>query len=270
MPLLLSSVKTWLQSYLCFQDMTDPKTSTEAISRRRQRNEVCMSLKKGSVIHHVYLGKNVFEILVVCFFLPINIYYASRHYEPQTQCKIPIMTFTGECWLRWNVVFFRWILYPFNLDEYKTQHGWQNISFWTVNFLEKKYFPDQIVNKNKKLNFDWIFWARFYYSTKTQQQKIKLCDWAFSGCFAKILQLSNWLHISILQEKGKLFKSDQITSHSFMNDTTKIYLQNLVFFMRSFRKKCFLKHDWNLTENKNKVSSFLLTIRSGYAAPGYF
>ena len=58
------------------EDMTDPKTSTEAISRQRQRNEICVSLKRDSVIHHVYLAKNFAEILIVCVFLPLNLSYA--------------------------------------------------------------------------------------------------------------------------------------------------------------------------------------------------
>ena len=58
------------------EDMTDPKTSTEAISRQRQRNEICISLKRGSVIHHVYLAKNFAEIILVCIFLPLNLSYA--------------------------------------------------------------------------------------------------------------------------------------------------------------------------------------------------
>jgi len=55
------------------EDMTDPKTSTEAISRRRVRNEICMSLKRSSIIRNVYMGKNVAEVLVVALFLAINV-----------------------------------------------------------------------------------------------------------------------------------------------------------------------------------------------------
>ena len=55
------------------EDMTDPKTSTDAISRRRQRNEICVSLKRSSIIHHVYIGKNFLECLIVLIFLPMNI-----------------------------------------------------------------------------------------------------------------------------------------------------------------------------------------------------
>ena len=79
------------------QDVTDPKTSTEAISRRRQRNEICISLKRGSIIHHVYIGKNCMEILIVCVFLPINISFALLHYDDKpSKCKIPIMAFPGK------------------------------------------------------------------------------------------------------------------------------------------------------------------------------
>ena len=55
------------------EDMTDPKTSTEAISRRRQRNEICVSLKRSSIIYTVYIGKNFLELFLVSIFLPINV-----------------------------------------------------------------------------------------------------------------------------------------------------------------------------------------------------
>jgi hypothetical protein len=41
--------------------MIDPMTSTDAISRRRQRNEICVTLKRSSIIHDVYIGKNCVE-----------------------------------------------------------------------------------------------------------------------------------------------------------------------------------------------------------------
>merc|ERR1712223_1244365 len=47
------------------EDMMDPKTSTEATSRERQRNEICVSLKRSSIIHGWYLVKNAFEIFLI-------------------------------------------------------------------------------------------------------------------------------------------------------------------------------------------------------------
>jgi hypothetical protein len=41
--------------------MIDPMTSTDAISRRQQRNEICVTLKRSSIIHDVYIGKNCVE-----------------------------------------------------------------------------------------------------------------------------------------------------------------------------------------------------------------
>ena len=55
------------------EDMTDPKTSTDAISRKRQRNEICVSLKRSSIIHRVYIGKNILECLIVIVFLAVDI-----------------------------------------------------------------------------------------------------------------------------------------------------------------------------------------------------
>uniref|UniRef100_A0A0K2UDL8 Protein tyrosine phosphatase, receptor type, J [Myotis lucifugus] n=1 Tax=Lepeophtheirus salmonis TaxID=72036 RepID=A0A0K2UDL8_LEPSM len=57
------------------EDLTDPKTSTEVISRRRQRNEICVSLKKSKIIGRVYVAKNVCEILLDIAFLSVNIVY---------------------------------------------------------------------------------------------------------------------------------------------------------------------------------------------------
>ena len=74
--------------------MTDPKTSVEAISRQRQRNEICVTLKRSSVIkvgsenmfqrktkndntitpfQQVYVGKNVAEVVVALICLLANI-----------------------------------------------------------------------------------------------------------------------------------------------------------------------------------------------------
>jgi hypothetical protein len=79
------------------EDMTDPKTSTEAISRRRQRNEICISLKRGSMIHHVYIAKNALEILFVCFFLPVNLTYGifAHQGSGEQQCEVPIGAIGG-------------------------------------------------------------------------------------------------------------------------------------------------------------------------------
>lgn len=77
------------------EDMTDPKTSTEAISRRRQRNEICMSLKRSSIIHHVYLVKNFVEILICILFLCINLKHALLPQEPNSRCGIAIQAFPG-------------------------------------------------------------------------------------------------------------------------------------------------------------------------------
>ena len=43
-----------------------------AISRHRQRNEICVTLKRSSIIHHVYIGKNILEIVLVLVFLPVG------------------------------------------------------------------------------------------------------------------------------------------------------------------------------------------------------
>ena len=77
------------------EDMTDPKTSTEAISRRRQRNEICTTLKRGSLMYRVYIGKNLFEVLLVLVFLPVNVAYALFGSEGMAPCSIKIQAFAG-------------------------------------------------------------------------------------------------------------------------------------------------------------------------------
>jgi hypothetical protein len=55
------------------EDMYDAKTSTEAISRRRQRNEICVTLKRSSIIHDVYIGKNCVKVVLDFLYLLIDI-----------------------------------------------------------------------------------------------------------------------------------------------------------------------------------------------------
>ena len=78
------------------EDMYDATTSTEAISRRRQRNEICVTLKRSSIIHHVYIGKNVLEILLVLLFLPINIFYALKKFDREALCEVEIQAIPGN------------------------------------------------------------------------------------------------------------------------------------------------------------------------------
>nr|XP_040573152.1 uncharacterized protein LOC121122226 [Lepeophtheirus salmonis] len=79
------------------EDLTDPKTSTEVISRRRQRNEICVSLKRSKIIGRVYLGKNLVEILLDIAFLSINIVYLLSTYDdlPRT-CSVLVKGADGK------------------------------------------------------------------------------------------------------------------------------------------------------------------------------
>eukprot|EP00092_Neocalanus_flemingeri_P032028 GFUD01034810.1.p1 GENE.GFUD01034810.1~~GFUD01034810.1.p1 ORF type:complete len:905 (+),score=215.05 GFUD01034810.1:108-2822(+) len=77
------------------EDVMDDKANAEAISRRRRRNEICMSLKRSSVIHNTYIIKNIAEILLLCFFIPFNIIFAvdaEQNLDPST-CIINILEF---------------------------------------------------------------------------------------------------------------------------------------------------------------------------------
>ena len=55
------------------EDVLDNKANSEAISRRRQRNEICMGLKRSNIIHTMYIVKNIIEIVLLLIFIPFNI-----------------------------------------------------------------------------------------------------------------------------------------------------------------------------------------------------
>ena len=55
------------------EDVQDLKANTEAISRVRRRREVCMGLKRSSVIFHTYILKNIIVLLLLLMFIAINI-----------------------------------------------------------------------------------------------------------------------------------------------------------------------------------------------------
>ena len=79
------------------EDMRDPKTSTEATSRERQRNEICVSLKRSSIIHNCYLVKNIIEIILIIFlYLPLNLIFIVYNEEDNhAQCNISIGEVSG-------------------------------------------------------------------------------------------------------------------------------------------------------------------------------
>ena len=55
------------------EDVQDLKANTEAISRVRRRREVCMGLKRSSVIFHTYILKNILVLLLLLMFIAINV-----------------------------------------------------------------------------------------------------------------------------------------------------------------------------------------------------
>ena len=71
--------------------MIDPMTSTDAISRRRQRNEICVTLKRSSIIHDVYICKNFVEVLMVVVYLSVDIvYFLTDQPDDHVGCDLPI------------------------------------------------------------------------------------------------------------------------------------------------------------------------------------
>ena len=77
------------------EDMHDTN-DTSAISRRRQRNEICVTLKRSSIIHDVYIAKNILEILLITIaFLPMNIILGIDDHHQDVLCKINIVPIPG-------------------------------------------------------------------------------------------------------------------------------------------------------------------------------
>ena len=80
------------------EDMTDPKSRTDAISRMRQRNEICISLKRSSKIYNAYNMKNLCEVAVVVFLLMVNLgveVAAEIKNISAAICVIPVEAFPG-------------------------------------------------------------------------------------------------------------------------------------------------------------------------------
>ena len=77
------------------EDVQDDKGNVEIIARRRRRNEVCVSLKRSSVIHNTYILKNIVQIFVLLTFIPFNIYFAvnSQHNLRPSKCVVNILEF---------------------------------------------------------------------------------------------------------------------------------------------------------------------------------
>ena len=77
------------------EDMTDPKTSTEGISKRRQRNEICVTMKRSSIIHNVYIMKNCLEIFLCIVFTAYNLNSATNDKNHTGPCIVDVSAATG-------------------------------------------------------------------------------------------------------------------------------------------------------------------------------
>jgi len=77
------------------EDVMDDKANSEAISRRRRRNEICESLKRSNIIYRTYIIKNIAEIVILCIYIPFNIAFgvdAEQNLQAST-CIINMMEF---------------------------------------------------------------------------------------------------------------------------------------------------------------------------------
>lgn len=78
------------------EDMTDTKSSAEAICRKRQRKEVCVALKRSSTILNVYFVKKFTQIFLTFLFIMLDIGYAVISSEVErVRCRIKIPAFPG-------------------------------------------------------------------------------------------------------------------------------------------------------------------------------
>ena len=57
------------------EDVTDWKANSEAISRKRRKNEICVGLKRSRIISKTYIYKNFVEICLLSAFIAFNIFY---------------------------------------------------------------------------------------------------------------------------------------------------------------------------------------------------
>ena len=57
------------------EDITDWKANPDAISRQRRKNEICIGLKRSSVISKTFRYKNLAEIFLLGMFIVFNIIY---------------------------------------------------------------------------------------------------------------------------------------------------------------------------------------------------
>ena len=74
------------------EDVWDSKANSEAISRQRRRNEVCMSLKRSNIIHTMYIVKNILEIVILLAFIPFNVLHgleAEKNLNP-SECVVDV------------------------------------------------------------------------------------------------------------------------------------------------------------------------------------
>jgi len=78
------------------------KTQGEALNsiiRKRQRDEICASLKKSSLLFCVYLMHNTLQVIYAVGFFILNAYYANQLYGHETDhgtCQLPIDDFKSD------------------------------------------------------------------------------------------------------------------------------------------------------------------------------
>ena len=55
------------------EDITDWKANSDAVSRQRRKNEICIGLKRSSVISKTYIYKNIAEMVLLVIFISFNV-----------------------------------------------------------------------------------------------------------------------------------------------------------------------------------------------------
>ena len=107
------------------EDLSDPKSSIEAISRMRQRNEICIVLKRSNLIYTVYLLKNVVEVVFAMFvFTPLNLFYGihSGLKNDEGLCRVSLLDVPGTDLDGGEALFQVWSLSLFFASSCKKNH----------------------------------------------------------------------------------------------------------------------------------------------------
>ena len=135
------------------EDMRDPRLSTAGLAFRRHRNEICVSLKRSSILYNVYLVKKCVHLFFGYIFILLDLgLYFTMHINEKVPCRIKIPAFPGLLEYSGRIYYeVIWIcIYPTLL---------LNSYLFSLNIVTKTLFPFKnllvcvdLINKVKSRN----------------------------------------------------------------------------------------------------------------------